>query len=635
MQRIRRPRLLLALCSTVLVLFLVGGMLPAPARAQEQERCFAETGSCIRGAMLTYWEEHGGLAVFGYPITDLRLETIEESWTGPVQWFERDRLEDHGIDGILAGRLGASALEQQGFNWWEPANQSASFRPECLAFDVTGYQICEPFLSYWQNNGGLDRFGYPLTEAFNSQVGDWEGTIQYFERRRMEYHPEIADSSSQILLGHLGKELLQAAGKPAACTAVIPPELHDLYQRVPFRSTLGCPRESYRDIAAAEQMFERGRMLWLAPATDNRQIIALSNMPALFQRMYADTWRPESADAAEKDKAPEPHNPPPGLLTPAGGFGKVWRENEDLPQRLGWATANEHQQQATAQRFDHGWLIWAQGSDTLYALGAASNQLIFFKRPQLMDAAPGEPALLAGYAAPKPGGELVVRTQSIDFYRLPGGLTTAEIYALADGVEAAIASGSTMMGTNLAGRIALQFEPPQQGPCAIRGLTLSNQRTIRMFYAPGSNLHNIESILAHEFVHQLQHDYYGAADHLRSDTILLEGMATWASGPYALDESGQPYYHAEVEQALNNGTLLPLTTSLDDDCRTTTRNTIYEQWASFTEYLLITYGRGKLDAVYADSAGRPAGSSNYQAVYGQPLAELEAAWVAWLQRGRQ
>jgi hypothetical protein len=155
-----------------------------------------------------------------------------------------------------------------------------------------------------------------------------------------------------------------------------------------------------------------------------------------------------------------------------------------------------------------------------------------------------------------------------------------------------------------------------------------------MFYDPGSNLRRIESILAHEFIHQLQHDLYGARDHLRSDIILLEGMAMWGSSPYTLDSSGQPYYHAEVQQAFEAGTLLPLTTSLEADCRTSTRNTIYEQWASFTEYLLITYGREKLDAVYTRSAGRPAGSANYQAVYGKSLAQLEAEWVAWLQGGR-
>ncbi|NJL34106.1 MAG: hypothetical protein HC893_09900 [Chloroflexaceae bacterium] len=48
--------------------------------------------------------------------------------------------------------------------------------------------VCEPFLSYWRNNGGADRFGFPLTGPRRETVGDWVGTVQYFERYRMEHH---------------------------------------------------------------------------------------------------------------------------------------------------------------------------------------------------------------------------------------------------------------------------------------------------------------------------------------------------------------------------------------------------------------------------------------------------------------
>jgi hypothetical protein len=187
-----------------------------------------------------------------------------------------------------------------------------------------------------------------------------------------------------------------------------------------------------------------------------------------------------------------------------------------------------------------------------------------------------------------------------------------------------------MMGSNLEGRVSVRFEPAQTGICAIRGLTLSNDRTIRMFYNPGANLRNIEAILAHEFIHQLQHDFYGVPAHLRSDIILLEGMAMWGSSPYYLNEAGEPRYHANSLRAVEEDLLLPLTTSLEADCRTTTRNFIYDQWASFVEYLLVAYGRERFNEVYASSNGRPAGSSNYQAVYGKSLGELEAEWLEWL-----
>ena len=82
----------------------------APAAAQERTRCFRETGFCVSGRILDYWERNGGLPIFGYPIGEQYIDTVEpgpNSWTGPVQWFERDRLEDHSNQGlgVLAGRL--------------------------------------------------------------------------------------------------------------------------------------------------------------------------------------------------------------------------------------------------------------------------------------------------------------------------------------------------------------------------------------------------------------------------------------------------------------------------------------------------------------------------------------------------
>jgi hypothetical protein len=601
----------LMLCMLTAAIGLALVLLPRPLHAQEQERCFEQTGHCIRGAMLDYWQQNGGLAVFGYPISDLRLETVEETWTGPVQWFERDRLEDHGIEGILAGRLGADTLELRGFDWWEPANRKSESKPGCRYFETTGQNLCEPFLGYWEQNGGLERFGYPLTGAYPEQIGDWQGLVQYFERRRMEYHTDLPGGDSAVLLGHLGRDVLTQGSATSVCPAPVAEELRGSFERVAFRSALGCPQQVAWNVPAAVQPFERGRMLWLDLGAAGRKVVALSTMPVLFQHTYDDTWSEGETFAAD---------PPPNLLAPKRGFGKLWHAHSDLQTTLGWATGPEQGTQATVQPFEHGWLIRMHASDTVYALGPQRSNLTIITPPSFAPDAP----------APFLGGELVVSTHSVDFYRLPGSLTASEVRAISSAVEASIASGSTMMKTNLAGRVALRFEPPQTGICAIRGLTLSNQRTIRMFYGPGSNLRNIEAILAHEFVHQLQHDYYGARDHLRSDIILLEGMAMWGSSPYYLDDSGQPQYHANARTAMQEDILLPLTTSLQADCRTSTRNFIYDQWGSFVEYLLLTYGRERFDAVYANSAGRPPGSASYEAVYGKSLAQLEAEWLAWL-----
>jgi hypothetical protein len=240
------------------------------------------------------------------------------------------------------------------------------------------------------------------------------------------------------------------------------------------------------------------------------------------------------------------------------------------------------------------------------------------------------PPLLGGEPAPRLPGELAMQTYSLDLYRARGGLSAAAAQALGMPAEEALARGGAVLGGGLTGRVAISFEAPQTGPCALRGITLSNRRTIRLFYAPGTDLGRVTGILAHELFHQLQHDYYGERDHRKADVILLEGMAVWGTASYFQTPEGEPLYRARVREALRSGALLPLTTSLEADCRTTTRSNIYNQWASFVEYLVAAYGRERLDAAYRSSTGRPAGSADYRGVYGRPLAELERDWRAWL-----
>jgi hypothetical protein len=227
-------------------------------------------------------------------------------------------------------------------------------------------------------------------------------------------------------------------------------------------------------------------------------------------------------------------------------------------------------------------------------------------------------------------GVLAMRTYSLDLYRSTGGLPAEVVQALGMPAEDAVVAGSQIVGQFLTGRVSISFEPPQRGPCAIRGITLSNERKIRLFYEPDTDPQRVLGILAHELFHQLQRDYYGERDHRKADVILLEGMAVWGTADYFRQADGRALYQQRVKEAEARGELLPLTTSLEADCRTTTRNSIYNQWASFVEFLVATYGRDALDAAYRSSTGRPAGSSNWQQVYGKPLSQLEADWRDWL-----
>jgi mono/diheme cytochrome c family protein len=74
-------------------------------------------------------------------------------------------------------------------------------------FPETQHSVGEPFLSFWQQNGGLEVFGYPLTEEYLS-VSPENGQVyrmQLFERARFELH-EDRPAGEQVVLSLLGAE---------------------------------------------------------------------------------------------------------------------------------------------------------------------------------------------------------------------------------------------------------------------------------------------------------------------------------------------------------------------------------------------------------------------------------------------
>jgi len=62
------------------------------------------------------------------------------------------------------------------------------------------------FFQYWQQNGGLRQFGYPISEPVLEQSPTDGKTymVQYTERARFEFHPEYSGTSAEVLLGLLG-----------------------------------------------------------------------------------------------------------------------------------------------------------------------------------------------------------------------------------------------------------------------------------------------------------------------------------------------------------------------------------------------------------------------------------------------
>jgi peptidylprolyl isomerase len=74
----------------------------APAKVLDFANCksFTQTGKSVCGTFMGYWNGHGGLAQYGYPISDVFMETNAPPPAGDgqvhrVQYFERARFEEH------------------------------------------------------------------------------------------------------------------------------------------------------------------------------------------------------------------------------------------------------------------------------------------------------------------------------------------------------------------------------------------------------------------------------------------------------------------------------------------------------------------------------------------------------------
>lgn len=170
--------------------------------------CFAVTNQCIGGQFLERWRTSGGLAVNGYPLSAEFRQPLEDGRTYLVQYFERVRLEYHPDNAppqdVQLGQFGRSILA--GVNG--APTSAVSPRKGLIHFAETQHNVAPDFFAYWQANGGLAQFGYPLTEEFTQQLSDGKSyTVQYFERARFERHPENA-APYNILLGQFGREIL-------------------------------------------------------------------------------------------------------------------------------------------------------------------------------------------------------------------------------------------------------------------------------------------------------------------------------------------------------------------------------------------------------------------------------------------
>lgn len=182
--------------------------LPAPAAPAIIR--FPEVGTVLGGGFKYFWEQNGGLLTFGYPLTQEFQEispTDGKQYT--VQYFERARFEYHPEHketpyetqlGLLGRQITTRRLAEPPFLPIADPGNGARF------FAETRHSLSGVFRERWEQSGGLDLYGLPISEAFQ-EVSPSDGKpylVQYFERSRFELHPEWSGSFDEVRIARLG-----------------------------------------------------------------------------------------------------------------------------------------------------------------------------------------------------------------------------------------------------------------------------------------------------------------------------------------------------------------------------------------------------------------------------------------------
>jgi photosystem II stability/assembly factor-like uncharacterized protein len=166
-------------------------------------RYFPETGHFVRAPFLDWYNSHNGAAIFGAP----RTEQMREGGR-LVQYFQNALLIYQPAFADTAQVIAPAPLGQQLLA--APAARIPSFdnTTKRRFFPQTGHSLSGEFLSYWRQYGGVDVFGYPISEpvTMNGLV------VQYFQNARFEVSPSAGSQFFNTRLSPLGDALLKQKG---------------------------------------------------------------------------------------------------------------------------------------------------------------------------------------------------------------------------------------------------------------------------------------------------------------------------------------------------------------------------------------------------------------------------------------
>jgi hypothetical protein len=151
-------------------------------------------GFSVDARFSSYYLENGGEEIFGVAIS----QAFEEDEIGTlVQYFENARLELVNVpDGGM--QVKTSSLSMM-LGYWEAPLEFIDEKDGCRFYHETGHQVCHAFLEYYEDHGGPEVFGYPISEF---RFED-DRVVQYYQRFRLDWFE--AEEGQPVRPGPLGK----------------------------------------------------------------------------------------------------------------------------------------------------------------------------------------------------------------------------------------------------------------------------------------------------------------------------------------------------------------------------------------------------------------------------------------------
>ena len=119
------------------------------------------------------------------------------------------------------------------------------------------------------------------------------------------------------------------------------------YHNASVRQQLGCPTTAEQGFSGAQQWFHNGFVV----SNDTNGTIYVFYNNGTWQQ-FQNTWT--SGDPVYNPSL----IPPPGWCQPEYGIGKVWRNQDNVSQKLGWAKNPAQATNGTTQQYQGGMMLW-------------------------------------------------------------------------------------------------------------------------------------------------------------------------------------------------------------------------------------------------------------------------------------